>query len=435
MIEQIEVDGYRLLDGFKADLRPLNVIIGANASGKSSLLDFLMLVQLCCRWSLHDACKTPFGPSDPLTFSGEAGELRWKLSFRKPAAEHWQQIALDEKELLTYEVALQPDQQGRIQSRYEVLQTSKPRPGHKDPFKYLESTTNRRQIFDRKQGKLVPFDEMRDPHVQTANENRLSMVREPDSRTVDASIQEHALLLSQIRFPNEYPIPSAARWVLSHMVCYPGFDVTKLSALRTKAAEIEPDTCIAHDGRNLGSVLHEILTRYAYKDSAEDLRDFLRAAFPQVEDISCETTYGKPPQIMVRLREKGASRGTEIWEISDGMLRFLCLATALLDPVPSPVVAIDEPELGLHPGLLPVVADMIKLAKERRQVLVTTHSPELLDHFDVDDIAVMARCEDEMKSSWHRPANRKSLVRMLQKVTGESLGSLHRSGELEASIS
>ena len=59
--------------------------------------------------------------------------------------------------------------------------------------------------------------------------------------------------------------------------------------------------------------------------------------------------------------------------------------------------------MGLHPGLLPVVAEMIKTAAERTQVLVTTHSPELLNCFDIADVAVMARDADNAKVVWHRP--------------------------------
>ena len=125
-------------------------------------------------------------------------------------------------------------------------------------------------------------------------------------------------------------------------------------------------------------------------------------------------------------------RSMDLWELSDGMLRFLCLTVALLNPVPPPLIAIDEPELGLHPRLLPIVADLIKTASEKTQVLVTTHSPDLLSCFDISDVAVMTRDEDSISSRWKRPADRESLVQMLKSVEGETLGDLHRSGELEA---
>jgi predicted ATPase len=250
--------------------------------------------------------------------------------------------------------------------------------------------------------------------------------------TVAAPAQEPALMLSQIRFFNEFPIPSSARTLLASMAFYPGFDVSRFSTLRTKAAEIKPLTVLSSNGENLGTVLHEILTRYDYRDTADDLREFLRAAYSTFEEIHCDTTFGTPAQVLVRLREKGMGRSTELWELSDGMLRFLCLAVALLNPLPPPLVAIDEPEAGLHPKLLPVVADMIKAGAERTQVLVTTHSPDLLSRFDIEDVAVMTR-GDEIRTRWHRPADRKTLVEMLKDVAGDTLGDLLRSGELEAS--
>ena len=73
---------------------------------------------------------------------------------------------------------------------------------------------------------------------------------------------------------------------------------------------------------------------------------------------------------------------------------------------------------------------MIKTASETTQVLVTTHSPDLLNCFDIDNVAVMARDENEI--SWQRPGSRDSLKIMLRNVEGDSLGDLHRSGELEA---
>ncbi|NQT19891.1 MAG: AAA family ATPase [Planctomycetes bacterium] len=119
----------------------------------------------------------------------------------------------------------------------------------------------------------------------------------------------------------------------------------------------------------------------------------------------------------------------ELWDLSDGVLRFLCLAVALLNPAPPPLIAIDEPEAGLHPKLLPLVADMIKGASENTQVLVTTHSPDLLNCFDLKDIAVMSR--EGPSVYWNRPWNRESLRKMLKAVGGNTLADLHRSGELE----
>ena len=427
MITQIEIRGYRLLDGFEADLNPLTVVIGANATGKSTLIDCLQLIAECCEYPLNTAISWHHGPASLLTAGNGNGQLSWSVAFRKPPI--WNDFPLAEGRTLVYEVALKANPQGQMHPQYEVLKSQKLARGRTEPLKLLEATPHQQHIFDTEKLQLIPFNEA---------QSSPDVVRDADSaavpsgsRRADAQ-QEAALLLSQIRFFNEFPVPSWVRFLLANMAFYPGFDVTRSSSLRTKAADIKPDTTLWKNGGNVGTVLHEILTRYDFQLAAEELRDFLRVAYPTFEAIHCETTYGTPPQVLVRMREKGMSRSMEMWELSDGMLRFLCLATALLNPQPWLLVAIDEPELGLHPGLLPIVAEMIKTAAERTQVLVTTHSPDLLNCFDIADVAVMARNTDDAKIAWHRPANRKTLVEMLNNVTGETLGDLHRSGELEA---
>ncbi|MCX7717388.1 MAG: AAA family ATPase [Candidatus Sumerlaeaceae bacterium] len=431
MITRIEVDGYRLLNNFAADLRSLNVVIGANATGKSTLLDCLKFIAECTEVSLDTASNLHWGTVSLLTAGKQDNKVAWRITVQKPKTDVWDFLPLKRDSPLVYEAVLQTDISGRVRPQYEVLRNPSPAPGHIDPFKFLEATPYHRVILD-KTKKLVSFDESQ-PSVDVVQEENsageVDMSGDPNS--CRPTPQDAALLLSQIRFFNEFPVPSAVRLLLASMRFYPGFEVTRFSALRTRSAEIKPETTLTPTGNNLGTVLHELLTRYDYKATAEDLLDFLHVAYPDFVAIHCDTTYGAPPQVLVRVRERGMPRSMEIYELSDGMLRFLCLATALLNPWAPPLIAVDEPELGLHPRLLPIVADLIKAAAERTQVLVTTHSPDLVNCFGIEDIAVMARHADRPEVVWHRPADHKTLVTMLKDVSGQTLGDLHRSGELE----
>ena len=430
MITRIKIGGYRLLNEFEADLKSLTVVIGANASGKSSLIDCLHLIRECFEYPINTALGWHGGAASVLTAGGKNDQLTWEVDFRKPANPYWDDVPLEPENPLSYEVVLKSDAQGLLHAQYEVLKNLHPAPGHPESLKHLEATPYRRHIFDRKQRRLIPFDMAQSAPASVQDSGTETAL---PAATIAAQ-QESALLLSQILFFNEFPVSAAARYFFVRTTFYPGFDVTRSSALRTKAAEIKPMATLETNGSNLGTVLHDILTRYVYRSTAEELRDFLRVAYPTFEEIHCDTTHGTPPQVLVGIREKGMSRSMYLWDLSDGMLRFLCLATALLNPIPPSLVAIDEPELGLHPGLLPIVAEMIKAAAERTQVLVTTHSPDLLDCFDIGDVAVMARDADEARSMWYRPSNRSTLVEMLKDVTGGTLGDLHRSGELEAGV-
>ena len=435
MIKTIELEGYRLLDDFKADLGPLTVVIGANATGKSTLISALQLITSCVGLPLREVIAWAGGLNSILSASGKAEQVTWRLTFAKPL-DHpfWKMVPLEGNQYYVYEVTITRDSYGEPTPVSEVLRSEKPYDGYEQPLKFLDATPHKSLVFSQKEQRLVSFDEAPGENALPlfGRKGSVSDNRESNEAFQPAQLSEQvkSLRLAQMRFINEYPIPSWTRALLSTFAFYPGFDVGRSSAIRTKPSEIRPATVLSGNGEDLGTVLHEIQTRAEFRDAADEIQEFLRVAYPSFDGVFAETSYEMPPKVLVRVRERGMRRKMEAWELSDGMLRFLCLSAALLNPIPPAFIAIDEPEVGLHPRLLPIVADMIKTASERTQVFVTTHSPDLLNCFDIDEVAVMAR--EENKIEWKRPGDRVTLKKMLETVTGETLGDLHRSGELEA---
>ncbi len=422
MIQRLRLDGYRLLDGFEADLGRLTVVIGANATGKSSLIESLSVISSSVDWPVSDVVGVLGGVGSIATAARRCDEIGWQLTFDKPK-DHWlwsgMPVADDTRCL--YEVRLGRDPQGRVTPEYESLRYSNPRPGTNDSI--LEVSRKRARVLNPKTGQLMPFDE---PDGSGAAESLSAATGSP----AELQAQKASLTLALMRFEHDFPIPTWVRAYLASFSSYPGFDVGRTSPVRTKPAEFRKQTVLNASGDNLGTVLHELLTRHDCRDRAAELTEFLKGAYPQIEHLAAETAFGGEPRVLVRVRESGLHRPTEIWEMSDGMLRFLLLAVALLSPSSAGLIMIDEPEAGLHPKLLPIVADMVRSAASRTQVLLTTHSPSLLDAFDLEDVAVVAR--EEAAVSWHRPGSRTSLRRMLDAQVGGTLGELHASGELEA---
>lgn len=179
------------------------------------------------------------------------------------------------------------------------------------------------------------------------------------------------------------------------------------------------------DGKNLISVLHTLYTED--RDFKNDINEAMRAAFGEDFD---ELIF--PPaadqRIQLRLRWKTLKREQSAADLSDGTLRFLFLVAVLALPDPAPLIAIDEPETGLHPSMLPIVAEHAVDASERTQVVLTTHSPQFLNAFKDHSpkIAVTKWSDGET---------------FLKNLKGElldlwlkeySLGSLQLSGELES---
>lgn len=440
MITSIEVEGYRLLHDFKADLGPLTVVIGANATGKSTLLDFLRFVRDAADRPLNSALKDHGGFSAVLSATAETQRIAWRITFTKPTENPiWSSLPIEADTELVHEASLTGGATYYLAvPEYEALRYAQPLPGYQIPFKLFEHRAGTRRVFDSQLRQLVDFDA-----VLTEQRDLFSAIDGPDEPTspspdtpktlkgfFDAATEGPLLLLAELRFPQRFPQQSYLRMFFMSWAFYPGFWVDQYAPVRAQPSDVEPMTTLWPTGQNLATVLHEILTKHEYREQAERLRDWLRSAYPGFEQISAEAVPGTKGKVAIKWHEKGMVRGLYASDLSDGLLRFLCLAAVVSNPLPSPLVAIDEPEAGLHPKLLPIVADMLRTAAERSQVLVTTHSPDLLNCFDLDDVAVMAREENEVV--WHRPSSRPMLRKLLESVEGESLGDLHRTGELEA---
>ncbi|MGZ5474234.1 MAG: AAA family ATPase, partial [Thermoanaerobaculia bacterium] len=115
--------------------------------------------------------------------------------------------------------------------------------------------------------------------------------------------------------------------------------------------------------------------------------------------------------------------------LSDGTLRFLMLVTILASPHTGELIAIDEPELGLHPNMLPIIAELAQQTSERTQVIFTTHSPQFLDAFPEPPATTVVTLENG--ESKFEMLSGEDLKEWLERYT---LGELFRSGELEAMV-
>ena len=164
---------------------------------------------------------------------------------------------------------------------------------------------------------------------------------------------------------------------------------------------------LAADSVNLAQVLK------AWRDRGDQavfdqLIELLQKFYEPVKDVDTEL-LGTHLRLMIK--EDGLASRTPASRLSDGTLRWLMLLIVLLDPAPPPVICIDEPELGLHPDILPTLADLLRDASTRTQLIVTTHSSALVDAFSdepeavcvcekVDGSTVIRRLSGERLSSW-----------------------------------
>lgn len=174
--------------------------------------------------------------------------------------------------------------------------------------------------------------------------------------------------------------------MLSFCKVYQFHDSSAEGPLR-QSCPVETANYLQSHGNNLPSFL--LFLRNNYKESYKRIIDYVRDVVPQFQDF-----YLEPANNFVSLRwidNSATDYRFNAHQLSDGSIRFIALATLLLQPeqtMPN-VIILDEPELGLHPYAITQLAEMIKDASIHAQVIIATQSKDLVDHFDIDNISVV----------------------------------------------
>ena len=141
--------------------------------------------------------------------------------------------------------------------------------------------------------------------------------------------------------------------------------------------------------------------RIADPAAYQRIRSVVRLAAPFFDDFTLRPVLDKPHLIELEWRQRGSDYPFRPHQLSDGTVRFICLATALLQPSPPASMVFDEPEIGLHPFDLTLLGNLFHQAVSgsgeaiQRQVIVSTQSAQLLSEFDPSDVIVVERSGDE----------------------------------------
>ena len=120
---------------------------------------------------------------------------------------------------------------------------------------------------------------------------------------------------------------------------------------------------------------------------------------------------GGPGEVIAFWQEQGIDRDLSLADSSDGILRLICWMCLCVHPHPPALICIDEPDRGLHPRTLPVLAGLFEKAAERTQILLATHSSYLLTQFDISQIAVLRKEHGQAK--FIKPGESQVLIEML----------------------
>jgi predicted ATPase len=171
------------------------------------------------------------------------------------------------------------------------------------------------------------------------------------------------------------------------------FNDTTSTALLKGFSDVNDDRYLKEDAKNLAAFLYKL--RKTHPKHYNIIEKTIQSVAPFFNRFDLKPTPGSPPVINLKWLEKGSDDYFDAHYLSDGTLRFICLTTLLLQPDPPATIIIDEPELGLHPSAIDKLAAMIQSASVKTQIIVSTQSIELLNNFSADDVIVVEKKDNQ----------------------------------------
>ena len=338
--DHIHIEGYRRIANLSLTLKSLNVVIGANGSGKTSLLEAISLLSASASGKMAVS----------FTDLGGFNAIRTNLIAYDSQAIQFSLRQTTETEMpLEYEIRVQPKGVDYSISDESLFQDR----GQPNPFLHLTANRGSIQYFDSVQEK--------------------KLVRP----TWEINPMESAL--SQV--PRMFAEPEAFRKALASSTHYHVLDVSHNAPVRLPQS-MRTATLPGKDGEDLVSCLYMI--RETDSDRFDLIQYTLRAGFPNFDRLNFPPVAAGT--LAMTWKDKTSSQPFYMHQLSEGTLRFLWLVTLLYSPGLTAVTMIDEPEVSLHPELLSILADLFRSASERTQLIIATHSDRLVRFLTPEEI-------------------------------------------------
>ena len=366
-------------DAQELELKPLNVLIGPNGSGKSNLIEIIGLLQ-----------AAPRDLPAPIREGGGVQDWIWRGD-PKPRSAVIEAILDNPKgPALRYRLGFAEKGQ-RFELIDERLENERADTGYPAPYFYYQMQGGR-AVLNYKDG------------------------TRRDLRPED--IDPEQSILAQRKDPDHYPELTWLGREFGRMRLYREWSFGRNTEPRQPQKADLPNDFLLEDGKNLGLVLNRLKREPGAK---MQLLDALRHLYESAMDIDV-SIEGSTVQVFL---DEGKII-VPATRLSDGTLRYLCLLAILCHPKPPPLVCIEEPELGLHPDILPGLAELLIGASERCQLIVTTHSDVLVDKLTETPDSVVV-CEKHGGQTQLQRLDKDDLSHWLSRY---GLGELWTRGEL-----
>ena len=439
-ITKLTIQNFKSFDHVEVDLRNFNVVVGPNAAGKSNLIEAVVFLKDIAEHGLEDAVDIHGGIKMLRNFNAGGGQpLRVRVEYDGVGYASNTVVAVDER-IAVDEI------RNRILSRYDgkTVGVKKGRIAYDFSIRPHKSGSEFSVVHDELSQRITLFEIT--PVVESEEEWYAPFSQDPSYREVE-TLGDGALVLNQrngafrarldpslgknIKLFDIFPTLSHILSTVSQlslilqspylrMVDYYFWDAMKNARIYNfdpkkpkQAVPIASVKKLDGDGGNLAIVLQEILRR------AENRRRFVNLVsdlLPFVDSVGVDRlAYNS---LLAKLTERYSSgkRDLSVAWASDGTISVLAMVAALFFEK-GELAVFEEPERNMPPQLIGRLVQMMKEASERKQIILTTHNPEMLRHSDLEDILLVQR-DDDGNSILTRPADSETLKIFLENELG-----------------
>ena len=402
-IKNIKVSNFKSFKDLDIELNKLNVLIGANASGKSNFIQIFKFLRDISKEGLDNAVSMQGGLKYLKNICSDTSEA---ISLKIVSDQEFAYVAGKDKGFiwlsipeLTYEMALQPKKKestftvskDEITARYEFyglkIIPEKEKLGSGEVFL---SNVDGKLAYDLHAPEAVPIskDDIFPPFLKKG-----------ELPSKDTLLQNHFF-----HIPVFYPRQEKS---FTDISIY-DFDPKQLN----RAMPINGKHQLEEDGSNLAIVLKDILED---DDGHREFSNLIRNLLPFVGDLRIKQFANR--YLSLEFQETySPNLYLPASLMSDGTINIAALIVALYFDE-NPLIIIEEPERNIHPSLISKVVEMLKDASENKRIIVTTHNPEIIKHVGLDDILLISRNREGI-SSISRPSENEEVQIFLKNEIG-----------------
>lgn len=343
-LRKVKIEGFKSIENAELALNDLNVVIGANGSGKSNFIGVFRLLE---RVLTHNLQVYVGSEPDRLLYHGR----------KKTAA-------------LSLDFVFDQNSYGfRLKAAQDAL------------------------IFEYERVDYSGYWSYGEPIAVGHKESKL-----------EEAAQSYRNKIPQYVFPK-----------VRNLIVYHFHDTSDTSPAK-QTCDLSDNRAFRSDAANLPAYLYWLQEKHPVQ--FRQIEEHIRLVAPFFDRFELAPSRLNDKKIKLEWRQKGSDAYFDAYSLSDGTIRFICLATLLLQPQPPALILLDEPELGLHPFAIRILAEMIEAASKRVQVILATQSVTLLNNFEPKDVIVAEN--DGLKTAFSR-LDEEKLKQWLQEF---SLGEL-----------